>query len=862
VTEAPVAQVSFTKEPASQALECSMPVTESPVPPEPETQTSSHPRPIAEVQRAEPTVCDASPAKADAVDDDAESLAPSSQARVGPGEARVGPGDCESVVGSEYSDEFEFGSEADANLEEAEKKEEAAGKKDEEAAEKDEAASPEGDADAEPTQPAVDRASLRASVLHFETIDVSKERRVFNKLAKDAGHEILREQLQEALTMMDYRDVNAEWVEEFATQVIGQQSLLNFKEFSQLVTLYYEKHLDVLSEEFRVMDLDGNGNISAGEVAVHLERNGITVVPGIVRELLKEINGNQDSELCTIDAYVHLREIIQYRGGFTMRETEAMGELFKRYDADNSGTMDLLELESAIKWLGFSLREDEDFALQEGNPNLDVNKRTSFVLAGPDDDTLQLTVQDLIKGLDISNGGLSSQDFLLVMRRRRECEIRLLSQLFHDNNYSGCLSMEGVVTVFRKLGYRLALPEVVEEISKECRINHITQEGFYFDDVYVILQAWKRREGFLKADIQKYRDLFDMHDVDKSGNVDVVELGSIFRYLGIPVSEEEQLQIFETTDIDNSGEIDFDELLKAMRWFTEEEQRTLQRAFEEGDTDGNGMLDATEIKCLLPAIGYPKLTPEQAEIVTRETSKDLSFNEGVKLMKQLRDQAREDFNKRHGFTEEEIEGMQERFDAYDRRGVGYIANENLVHLLGDAFPEETRSKAGQAAIVEHLQTVDEDHNGKLEFNEFLALMRMVRDREMHEEHFRELDRAKEMGFTLDEMRNYRKIFRMCDSDASKEVDIDELLRMFATVVPMGMRTMSEIKHILEQVDEDGNKSLDFTEFLTVMRKAEDALKDELPQDGAESEDFQDETAEGAKKEDAQEEEHSASKPET
>jgi len=80
---------------------------------------------------------------------------------------------------------------------------------------------------------------------------------------------------------------------------------------------------------------------------------------------------------------------------------------------------------------------------------------------------------------------------------------------------------------------------------------------------------------------------------------------------GIPISEEEVDKMFEEIDLDKNGTIDYTEFVMA----TMSDKHTmtndkLQLAFKLFDKDGNGSIEADEIKAVL---GDSKMTSEQID---------------------------------------------------------------------------------------------------------------------------------------------------------------------------------------------------------------------------------------------------------
>ena len=95
--------------------------------------------------------------------------------------------------------------------------------------------------------------------------------------------------------------------------------------------------------------------------------------------------------------------------------------------------------------------------------------------------------------------------------------------------------------------------------------------------------------------------------------------------------------MFEEIDIDKNGTIDYTEFVMAT--MSDKQMMTtekLQQAFRLFDRDGNGSIEASEIRQVL---GDSKMSPEQIDDIIQEVDKngdgEIQFDEFVHMMKTL-----------------------------------------------------------------------------------------------------------------------------------------------------------------------------------------------------------------------------------
>jgi Ca2+-binding EF-hand superfamily protein len=204
------------------------------------------------------------------------------------------------------------------------------------------------------------------------------------------------------------------------------------------------------------------------------------------------------------------------------------------------------------------------------------------------------------------------------------------------------------------------------------------------------------------------------------------------------------------------------------------------------------------------------------------------------LVRRYRTQARERFRRNRGFTEREVKKLQAKFQQYQPDSEDALEKRHLADLIADLFPDSGRDAATHHKAAQILHEVDQDGDGKLEFDEYLQLMRLIQDAADLQKIEKEQTAVQATGFLREEVAEFRKVFQVFDSDASGEMSFDEFISLIATLVPDQDTNMSrELQNMLKDIDKDGNRSLDFPEFLRIMRRVQDDNWGEVNQRAAE-----------------------------
>ncbi|TPP58233.1 Calmodulin/ calcium-binding protein/ EF-Hand superfamily protein [Fasciola gigantica] len=142
---------------------------------------------------------------------------------------------------------------------------------------------------------------------------------------------------------------------------------------------------------------------------------------------------------------------------------------------------------------------------------------------------------------------------------------------------------------------------------------------------------------------------------------------------------------------------------------SQDDIEVLRRAFSMYDQNGDGEIDATELKGVMWRLGCKPSDAEVREMIRKvdfDNSGTINFPEFMSMMVQ---------KKRHAETDA---NLRIAFQFFDRNGDGYISPEELRSVLhkyrGNLDNNETE------AII---KTVDTDRDGKLNYEEFLTLLR-------------------------------------------------------------------------------------------------------------------------------------------
>ena len=104
---------------------------------------------------------------------------------------------------------------------------------------------------------------------------------------------------------------------------------------------------------------------------------------------------------------------------------------------------------------------------------------------------------------------------------------------------------------------------------------------------------------------KEYKNIFEMHDSNKDGNVNSIELANILKSININISDEEIKEIMREIELEGNGEINYDEFISILnrREKDVDTEEELLKAFKVFDKEGNGLININELKHIMLTVG-------------------------------------------------------------------------------------------------------------------------------------------------------------------------------------------------------------------------------------------------------------------
>jgi Ca2+-binding EF-hand superfamily protein len=280
------------------------------------------------------------------------------------------------------------------------------------------------------------------------------------------------------------------------------------------------------------------------------------------------------------------------------------------------------------------------------------------------------------------------------------------------------------------------------------------------------MKVYRGREGLTEAEVQEIEDGFLHAGFPSVPEVNAMQIGKIIRSIGFMMSYDMQQNIVAKVDIDGSGTLDRYEFRKMVRLIVQQDIDTFVLAFYE----------ASELQDMVEHT----IEPSDEELL-------LSLTEDPSLHRSI------------------LPGDTEFITVAQAQSA--LLRLGCVDIHGNVAPITIQDKIA---------------SNQVDIYGFCAAAR--RSRQVARAAFR-----KNGGFSLDDIHTFQESFIQYDADGSGELSGHEIITVLEAHFPTLANDANRrplILQLLKEADEDGNGSLDFGDFLRLMRQAKD-IQDQL-----------------------------------
>merc|ERR1719382_238228 len=144
----------------------------------------------------------------------------------------------------------------------------------------------------------------------------------------------------------------------------------------------------------------------------------------------------------------------------------------------------------------------------------------------------------------------------------------------------------------------------------------------------------------------------------------------------------------------------------------------------------------------------------------------MNFRDFKQLELQHRKRVQKTLELNGGFTDGDFESHRKFFQKNDTNDTGNVTQKAIRELLASLFPNTNVHRERHIRIGQLVKEADLDGNGIFNWEEFLTLMRSITEEMDRDILMMGLKLRDELGYSRIEVKQFRDLYRVCDSDKS------------------------------------------------------------------------------------------------
>mmetsp|Transcript_164721 Transcript_164721/g.528447 ORF Transcript_164721/g.528447 Transcript_164721/m.528447 type:complete len:918 (+) Transcript_164721:83-2836(+) len=653
-------------------------------------------------------------------------------------------------------------------------------------------------------------------------------RLVFQKFDTDFDGEVHKDDMPAMILYLGARKSPQDAMR--IVEVQTRYATLNYEEFVEFLGKYRDWDVAKLREEFKVADKDGGGFLDFEELYTLLTEMGYAPTLQSATEAMEAVDVDQNGQMDLVE-FDGLREYLRKTEGMPKAD---VAELRMLYDKATNGS-DATNREPAAE---------------------EVWRLTTFLgySCGVQD------IHDIAKAVDEDgSSALSFEELMKLIRLIREQEKDLMVKEFaaHGSN-PDTLPIEDLGLALQDLGYFVSEDSVFEILETLGDLH--SEDALNLEEFSTFMRRYRITEGFTEVEREELEDAFHKNKVNGRDALRTLDVGRVLRWFGFSKTVQEVQSLVRWIDFDCSGELELVEFFKLMRRMYQDESRLRYQIFDSFANRNTDEIPVSAVSSILTAlqgcepsmefavkalefiaadIGQGKRRDSVEEAATSETVPTVVGQEGEASKEATKDAAKsvaflnrpnfeafcryyrhllvDEIHANAGYSKSEVANLRSSFQTYDKDGSGTVERAELAKMLGEYFPDSTKSKEGQKDIMLALAEVDKDGNGELDFSEFLLLMRKCDDARDAKDLRLELEVVMECELTPEEVEGFRQIFSE-NIDWKGELGLETLANLLGRVVEFTVETAEDLARMVREVHPEGREVARFPQFLRLIKK--------------------------------------------
>lgn len=636
--------------------------------------------------------------------------------------------------------------------------------------------------------------------------------------------------------------VNREWLEELTEQET-EGSFIDTNHFLHIWNGYFDRFEAFQRAVFKDR-ADDSGMVCESHLPAMFNELGFWPMPGALKEVESSVvDASKRGQGIDVEDFINMYNELYTRAGLTLSEQKHALDIFKQ----NAGGKDYLntnQFRSALASIEthFMLTQQEPQVLSDCLLDALVNETLTKV----QERTLNLNFNTWSSVLEcegrpeMKEGTIAAHAFLVA------CNV--LHQSVADHIVSVAekigisvedkFSDDDLLNLFDELGHCSPhLAVALQELREDCGVK--LQDKTSFGEVYTVLLAFCNLEAFTRKEREDMAGLYSLFttklpDVDKDaeGNLATSEIQRVLRWLCYCPSQHRFYDFMDRYVSEDVQFMSFHDLMQTIAIYRYTQIVKVRNSFcrpllqPDGAfcSDWKGM-PIRELGPMLTLAGHQPSEKELGDLKKAAgpdavIGSSLTWRMFIRLEGLYRANLKEILKENQGFTANEAARMEEDFIRYTVKNGNHILYGGLEKLVHKYIPHVIVDERFTLNLRELVKASDLNHTNKIEFREFLWIMRRLFDRDGKETMTRAIKVRDDLGYSREQGMGLRELFNAVDEDLSGSVDLSELKVLFSGLVIMNEEAEDELQVFLSRIDVGQHGALDFFEFLRLMKMLE------------------------------------------
>eukprot|EP00930_Biecheleria_cincta_P026997 TRINITY_DN18971_c0_g1_i1.p1 TRINITY_DN18971_c0_g1~~TRINITY_DN18971_c0_g1_i1.p1 ORF type:complete len:800 (-),score=172.45 TRINITY_DN18971_c0_g1_i1:66-2465(-) len=595
----------------------------------------------------------------------------------------------------------------------------------------------------------------------FSDFEKAKINAAFLRFKDRQGKEIDKDNLPAVLAILGYR-VDVDKCREIADS-ISLVSMLEQRDFHAFMENYKESEQKRYKQIFDTFDVDKNGYLDEEEVVQYVYSLGFIPLRPMVQEAMALVDLHGSGEL-NFEESVLLMHVLKHSEGFTVAEVNEFTEVFKGFDPNSEKKSSFRVAPSRVA----------DLLVQFFGPSVIhvARKMQSEALDRSED--------------GVKQDGVSFQEALLWARRVRDVIFEGYREEFDrfDEDASNSVDFNELKKLLSVLGHTLtkkALDELLAKAQRTAVLPAREEIVMDFDAFVNLMQCLSQTDGFTESELEEIDAAFKRFDADGSGDIDVVELADILRYMGYRPKMDDVRRLCAQVDTSGDGHLDRREFVAFMRLRRESELSVILSVFSEF-ANSEERIPQAKLEAVLRRISGVSDGEGGKEIEEAESADvpdvdvrdflvldDLDFDGLVEICRRMRDARALKLRRFAGYKDEEVQEFRQIFDNFDTKQTGSLTAATfaqvLSHLGFDTQTVQQQKELKDQIVAARAMAAADGLEGSddpgINFWIMLKLLRLISRTKALTDENNLNDVIRESNFTTKEITEFQDVFDSC-----------------------------------------------------------------------------------------------------